>query len=81
MNTTIEIIYGHVHITETVIALVLAGFAAVVGYVAVGYRDSSERMPSSRTKTIALEFSVAVGLLAFVIWLTVFNASANFRQA
>lgn len=81
MNTTIETIYGHVPITETVVALMLAAFAAVVGYVAVRYRDSSGRMPSSRTKTIALEFSVAVGLVAFVIWLTVFIASANSRQA
>ena len=80
-NTTIEMIYGHVHLTETVIALTLAGFAAFVGYVAIRYRDSPERMPSSRTKTIALGFSVTVGLLAFVIWLTVFVASADSRRA
>jgi hypothetical protein len=81
MNTAMETIYGHVHIAETVIALMLAGFAAVVGYVAICYRDGSGRMPSPRTKTIALEFSVAAGLVAFVIWLTVFIASADSRQA
>lgn len=81
MNTTVEMIYGHIHITETVIALTLAAFAAIVGYVAARYRDGSGRMATSRTKAIALEFSVAVGLVAFVIWLTVFIVSANSRQA
>jgi cytochrome c oxidase subunit 2 len=74
-------IFAHVFTTETVIAAaVFAAVTLITVFAVIRYRDKEGRAPSRRTKANVLEACVALGLLGFAIWLTVFTASANSRE-
>lgn len=82
VHTVALAVPGRVHLAEAMAAAaVLALFAATVAFVSVRYRDRGGRAAPSGSRRNALEVSVALGVMAFVVWLSVFIASADSKRA